>query len=243
MSLRKSLLCSALFASALSVYALAHIAFGQGLVVTPPSTPPSRVNSTTAMESPAADWAPKQASRATSTTNPSPPRPDYDMPGAIDDELGPADLSAVEPTPPDTPSRVGARTNSQVRKANVSATGGNYQRGALGGYYRGSQAEPLTAEMIKLLESDAEMNQGTQQLVQQYQRADASAKTNLRLQLEDLSKEHFDVRQKRRELEISNLEKQLLRVKASMKKREDNKDLIIQRHLSTLLGEEDDLAF
>jgi hypothetical protein len=61
--------------------------------------------------------------------------------------------------------------------------------------------------------------------------------------LQDLTKKHFEVRQKRRELEISRLEAQLERVRAAVTKRNANQDMIINRRLSQLLGEEDELAF
>jgi hypothetical protein len=99
-------------------------------------------------------------------------------------------------------------------------------------------------EMEQLLKKDAEMEGQAQVLVKQWhEEKDETAKADLRSQVEKLTKEHFDLRQKRRELEVSRLEAQLERVRASIKKRSEVKDLIIQRRLARLLGEEDDLAF
>ena len=72
---------------------------------------------------------------------------------------------------------------------------------------------------------------------------DEQKRADLRTQLQDLTAKHFEVRQKRREREISRLEAQLERVRAAVTKRNANKDMIINRRLSQLLGEEDELAF
>jgi hypothetical protein len=98
--------------------------------------------------------------------------------------------------------------------------------------------------MEKLLEADAKMEQQSRDFAKRFREAeDQQQRAKARADLEVLAKEHFDLRQKRRELELSRLEEQLERVRASIKKRSEVKDLIIQRRLAQLLGEEDDLAF
>ncbi len=120
------------------------------------------------------------------------------------------------------------------------------QPGSYSGYYtyakaKGRKPDP---EMDKLLKEDARMEAHAQSLVKQWrEETDEKAKADLRTELQELTKEHFDLRQKRRELELSRLEEQLERVRASIKKRSEVKDLIIQRRMARLLGEEDDLAF
>lgn len=99
-------------------------------------------------------------------------------------------------------------------------------------------------EMDKLLEQDAKMEQQAQGLAKQFREAeDQPQQAEARAKLSELTKQHFDLRQKRRELELSRLEEQLERVRASIKRRNEVKDLIIQRRIARLLGEEDDLAF
>ncbi len=99
-------------------------------------------------------------------------------------------------------------------------------------------------EMRKLLEEDEKMEKQAEVIAQRFRTiADTARRVVARTELEQLTKTHFDLRQKRRELEISRLEDQLKRVRESLKKREDAKDLIIKRRIAKLLGEHDDLAF
>jgi hypothetical protein len=106
---------------------------------------------------------------------------------------------------------------------------------------RGEKPDP---EMEQLLKEDAEMEARVQALVKQWhEQRDEKARAELRGQVEKLTEMHFGLRQHRRELELSRLEAQLERVRASIKKRSEVKDLIIQRRIARLLGEEDDLAF
>ena len=99
-------------------------------------------------------------------------------------------------------------------------------------------------EMEKLLEQDAKMEQQARVFAKQFREAEGQQqRAEARGNLEVLTKEHFDLRQKRRELELSRLEAQLERVRGSIKKRNEVKGLIIQRRVARLLGEEDDLAF
>ena len=99
-------------------------------------------------------------------------------------------------------------------------------------------------EMAELLKEDQEMEGQARELVAAFRsEKDEQKRADLRTQLQDLTAKHFEVRQKRREREISRLEAQLERVRAAVTKRNANKDMIINRRLSQLLGEEDELAF
>ena len=121
------------------------------------------------------------------------------------------------------------------------------REGGVGAPYRymyATAAQKPDPEMEQLLKKDAEMEVQVQVLVKQWhEQKDEKVRADLRSQVEELTKEHFDLRQQRRELELSRLAAQLERVRASVKKRSEVKDLIIQRRIARLLGEEDDLAF
>jgi hypothetical protein len=122
------------------------------------------------------------------------------------------------------------------------------REGGVGAPYRYTYAtvapQKPDPEMEELLKKDAEMEAQAQALVGQWhEQKDEKARGDLRSQVEKQAKEHFDLRQQRRELQLSRLEAQLERVRASIKKRSEVKDLIIQRRIARLLGEEDDLAF
>ena len=115
--------------------------------------------------------------------------------------------------------------------------------GSSAGYTRARPRKP-DPEMEKLLKADSAMEQQCQLMVVQFRKEeDQEGRAKARANLEVLTKEHFDLRQERRELEISRLEAQLQRVRAAVQKRTDVKDLIIRRRIAQLLHEEDDLAF
>lgn len=99
-------------------------------------------------------------------------------------------------------------------------------------------------EMVKLAEADAEKEKEALELVKQYKAADGEEpQAEVREKLEELVNEHFDIRQKRRELEISRLEARLEQIRASFEKRSQARQLIVDRHIAQLLGLGDDLAF
>ena len=159
--------------------------------------------------------------------------------------------AAVGPRrPPSSSSRSrpptgGAYGGSYGQPANVydpmGTTGGRYSFYPYTNRPRPRKPDP---EMEKLLEQDAKMEQQAHVFAKQFREAeDQPQRAKVRGNVEVLTKEHFDLRQKRRELELSRLEEQLERVRASIKKRNEVKDLIIQRRVARLLGEEDDLAF
>lgn len=93
-------------------------------------------------------------------------------------------------------------------------------------------------EMQKLAEADSKMEQEAKDLVEQYQKATSDdQRAELKAKLEELCNQHFDVRQQRRELEISRLEHRLGGIRASIKKRNEARDFIVRLRVSQLLGE------
>ncbi|HET6880544.1 MAG TPA: hypothetical protein VFI31_10340 [Pirellulales bacterium] len=98
-------------------------------------------------------------------------------------------------------------------------------------------------EMFELAKADAEMDNQTRQLVDQFHRATNDAdREQLRGKLVAVVENHFAVRQARRELEIKRLEQQLERLRAAVKKRYEERQKIIEQHVSQVLGS-DDAAF
>jgi hypothetical protein len=95
-------------------------------------------------------------------------------------------------------------------------------------------------EMFALAKSDMEMEQQKRQLVEQYHRAaNDTDRDQIRGKLTAVVENHFAVRQERRELEVKRLEVQLQRLRDSLKKRGEERQKIIERHLSQLLGNDD----
>jgi hypothetical protein len=104
------------------------------------------------------------------------------------------------------------------------------------------QLEKSDPEFFKLLKQDAELDRTTRQLTMQYrQTVDADSKAEIGAQLADTVANHFDVRQKRRALELERLEKELNRMKELFEKRNSSRDKIIEQRLKELKGEEESL--
>ena len=104
------------------------------------------------------------------------------------------------------------------------------------------QMEKLDPELFKLLKQDAELERTTRQLTMQYrQTVDEQSKAEIGAQLAETVAKHFDVRQKRRALELDRLEKELNRMKALFEKRNQSRDKIIEQRLKELKGEEESL--
>ena len=107
-----------------------------------------------------------------------------------------------------------------------------------------SRGRPIDPEMAKLLQVDQQMEAAAQMLVKSYRNAqDEDSREIVRVEIRKLTEKHFLLRQNRREMEISKLADQLERVREAVQKRTDRKQMIIDRRVSQLLGEQDELAF
>ena len=111
-----------------------------------------------------------------------------------------------------------------------------------GPFQNWDQLEKSDPDLFKLLKQDAELERTTRQLTMQYrQTVDADSKAEIGAQLADTVAKHFDVRQKRRALELERLEKELDRMKELFEKRNQSRDKIIEQRLKELKGEEESL--
>ena len=97
-------------------------------------------------------------------------------------------------------------------------------------------------QMAKLLEQDSTLDKEARALVQQCRKGtDKEKRAELKARLAELTEKHFELRQERRELQIAQLETELEKVRATIDKRNDARELIIRRRVSQLLGEKDEL--
>lgn len=96
-------------------------------------------------------------------------------------------------------------------------------------------------EMASLNDADRQLDEQTRQLARQLPSADDRDK--VKDQIAELIMQHFEVRQKRRELQIKRMEDELKKLREAMTKRNESRDLIIKRRLAELVGNEDDLGF
>ncbi|MHC4398472.1 MAG: hypothetical protein ACYTG0_02195 [Planctomycetota bacterium] len=99
-------------------------------------------------------------------------------------------------------------------------------------------------EMAKLVEDDQQMSRETVDLAASCRKeADTAKRAELRKSLQELVGKHFDLRQQARELQIARLEAELKKIRDKVQKRNDARELIVDRHVALLLKEEDELAF
>lgn len=102
------------------------------------------------------------------------------------------------------------------------------------------QMKETDPEMFDLVQADMKLDQQTRDEAEQYRRAKPSEKDAIKTKLSKSVEEHYSVRQKRRELELRRLEEQLTRLRDSVKKRNDEKDLMIKQRISQLVGNPDE---
>jgi len=124
--------------------------------------------------------------------------------------------------------------------------GGGFGGGVAVAPYWG-QSDP---ELMKLDAKDKEFQQKTYELAEQIKRmrmmgdrVDKSKLDELIRDLEDAVAEHFEVRQARRKLKLKRLQQELAKAKEAIDKREKNREAIIERHITELIGREEELDF
>jgi hypothetical protein len=103
---------------------------------------------------------------------------------------------------------------------------------------------PPDPEMAKLEEADAAAGKKVSEIVKQLKAAGGNdQEAELSSKLKQAVDEHFAVRQAKRELELSRLEARLEKIRETIAKRNEVREEIVNRHISELLGEADELAF
>lgn len=100
------------------------------------------------------------------------------------------------------------------------------------------------AETQELVQKDQALEGQVQQAVAKFHAAGEEAeRTKLRGDVAKLLDEQFTIRQERRTLEIKALEDRLNKLKEALKKRDDNKQTIVDRRLAELLHDDDGLGW
>ncbi len=84
-----------------------------------------------------------------------------------------------------------------------------------------------------------ELKRKTFELGEQYRRAgDTAEKEKLKKELSEQVSKHFDVRQKKRELELKRFAEHLERMRESISKRQEAKESIVKERVDELTGAE-----
>lgn len=105
------------------------------------------------------------------------------------------------------------------------------------------QMKRVDPEMYKLEMADQEMERQTSELSMQYRRAPKDQKPELRKELEEVVSKHFEVRQEKRQLQLTRLEKELQRMRDEIERRTQKRAEIVGKRLSELVGERSDIDF
>jgi hypothetical protein len=109
-----------------------------------------------------------------------------------------------------------------------------------GGFAFSGEQDPEMLELAKK-EQDLEMKVG--ELTNDVRQAEGEKRDKIKTTLREIVMKQFDLRQEKRRLELKRLEEGLKRMRDIIEKRDKAREQIINRHLSELLGEEDELRF
>ena len=98
-------------------------------------------------------------------------------------------------------------------------------------------------EMYKLEMADREMERQTAELSAQHRNAPKDRRETIHKELEDVISKHFEVRQQRRMLQLSRLEKELQRMRDEIERRNERRGEIVGKRITELVGDKGDLDF
>lgn len=98
-------------------------------------------------------------------------------------------------------------------------------------------------EMFELMKSDQDMEGQEFELAEQLRKAKGEQRDALKKQIQEVVQKHFDVRQKRRQLNLTRIEQDLQRMRDELKRREEARESIIKRRTMELVGDRDELDF
>jgi len=98
-------------------------------------------------------------------------------------------------------------------------------------------------EMFELMKSDQDMERQEFELSEQLRQSKGEPRDALKKQIQELVQKHFDVRQKRRQLNLTRIEQDVQRMRDELKRREDSREAIVKRRTLELVGDHDELDF
>ena len=107
-------------------------------------------------------------------------------------------------------------------------------------WHRLEQDDP---EMYALLKSDFEMERKSLEISSQLRQLPRDQRVKLKEELTTLLNEHFDVRQKRRQLQIKRMEEEFKKLRDAVTKRDESRKEIVGKRLNELTGDESDQDF
>src|SRR5262249_9079643 len=110
------------------------------------------------------------------------------------------------------------------------------------GSFKG-EGPPDDLEMDNGLAEDAEMDRNTHELALRIRGAHGEGRTEVKAGLTQPGNQHFDVRPKRRAVQLKPMEDELQRLREAITSRNKSRESIVTNHMKELIGEERDLEF
>jgi len=98
-------------------------------------------------------------------------------------------------------------------------------------------------ELYEAERQDMELERKTFELVGQFRQAPPDGREALKMAIQEAVAKHFEVRQKKRQLQLARMERDLRRMREEIERRDAAKDQIVGRRLKELIGEPGDLDF
>ena len=98
-------------------------------------------------------------------------------------------------------------------------------------------------ELYEAERQDMELERKTFELVGQFRQARPEERETLKTAIQETVVKHFEVRQRKRQLQLARLERELKRMREEIQRRDEAKDQIVGRRLKELIGEPGDLDF
>jgi hypothetical protein len=98
-------------------------------------------------------------------------------------------------------------------------------------------------QMYALILEDQRLERETQELAYRVRHAKAADREKLKAELGVKVNQHFESRQKRRELSLQRMEEELARLREAIQVRNRTRDEVIKKRLDELIGPSADLEF
>ena len=103
--------------------------------------------------------------------------------------------------------------------------------------------ERTDPEMEKLIRAEMDLDRQTHDLAREFRDASQDKRAKLKEDLKKLVAEQFQTRQQRRKLELTRFQEELKKLSEADSRRDKNKQQIIEKRVSDLLGEESEPGF
>ena len=103
--------------------------------------------------------------------------------------------------------------------------------------------EKKDPDMFKILKQEMDLDRQTRDLVDQFRQTPRAKRDDIKKQVEKLVDQQFDVRQQRRQLELKRFEEEMQRLRDALERRNSARKRIVEKRVTELLGQDEDIGF